>query len=211
MRAWIAIVVLAACASGKEAQPSAAPEMTRPQGAAEAPKDQVALGGPAEPTPRAAGDPCEGGQIAQQGAGAPMSEDRAPGGTGGGVSGIGVGGGAGGMRARDTANAPRLALGTVKVDGALPPEVVRRIVRQHLGQLRYCYEQTLLKNPKVNGLVVVHFEVDANGAVTSAEVTKHLEDGLDACLVARVKTLEFPKPEKGTVKVQLPLNFSQAY
>jgi Ca-activated chloride channel family protein len=182
--------------------------------------DQVALGGsaPAEPAPRAAGDPCEGGQIAQPSAvataGAPMNDGRggagAPaGGAPGGIGGIGTG--AGGLRGPSTQQAPRVALGTIKVDGGLNADIVRRIVRQHLGQLRFCYEQTLKKNPGINGLAVVKFEIDDAGMVPNAEVTKHLEGNLDACLVEQVKSFQFPKPEKGTVKVQLPLNFSQPY
>jgi hypothetical protein len=235
MRALI-VVLLVGCASGKDMQPA---------GSAESPKpDQVAMGGaPEKPAARAAGDPCEGGQVAPAATAtaAPLADKPAvvataggpgegggdmgaPGGVIGGRGGgpaqgapaghaddLGLGGGAGSLRGPRVAPQARIALGTVKVEGALAQEIVLRIVRQHIAQLRACYEGQLKRNPKLSGLEVVHFTIDAEGSVPNAQVTKGLDGDLDACMIARVKALAFPKPEKGTVNVELPLNLSQPY
>src|SRR5205085_886681 len=51
------------------------------------------------------------------------------------------------------------------VTGGLPPEVVRRIVRQNQARMRYCYEQGLVKNPALAGDVKTKLTIDTAGAV----------------------------------------------
>lgn len=103
---------------------------------------------------------------------------------------------------------PQVRLGDGKLDGKLPIEVVRRFVRQHIAEYRYCYEQLLGTKPDAKGEVVIHFVIAPTGAVVSAEASKHFDDGVDKCVTERIKALEFPKPEAGTVDVHLPLDFS---
>src|SRR5512143_3143519 len=133
------LLMLAACASGHEEKPAAAPEMTR-----------TAAAEPA-PATHAAGDPCEGGQVVP-----PQSQpttvataDEGGAGTGGGAT-----SGAPGMRAPRQV---RFQPGTPQIEGVYDPLNVTRVIRRGLGQLRYCYEQALKKNPTLAGLLVVHF------------------------------------------------------
>ncbi|MEW6432640.1 MAG: AgmX/PglI C-terminal domain-containing protein [Myxococcota bacterium] len=88
--------------------------------------------------------------------------------------------------------------------GRLSKEVIQRVVRAHLGQVRYCYEKSLLHQPTLAGKVVVRFTVDAGGAVT--EVTDVSEPPFPAaevpgCIASHLKRWRFPKPEGGGVVV----------
>jgi len=105
---------------------------------------------------------------------------------------------------------PRATLGTFKVTGALPPEVVHRIVRQNLAPLQYCYEKTLRDNPQLKGEVIVHFTIAATGVVTAADIKKSLHPDVDVCIADRLRQLIFPKPEHDHVDVDAPMTFSVA-
>ena len=65
--------------------------------------------------------------------------------------------------------APSLRQGALQVSGHLPPEVIQRIVRQHFGRLRICYENGLRTDPKLAGRVNVQFVIDRSGFVTTAQ------------------------------------------
>jgi Ca-activated chloride channel family protein len=136
-----------------------------------------------------------------------------------GVIGKGAGGGAGygygrGMAVRaHRAVAPRILVGRAVVMGSLDKEILRRIVRRHINQVRYCYEKELGTNPKLAGRVVLKFVIDENGQVTSSEIASTtLNSGsVESCLVAAAKNWEFPKASGGgVVVVSYPFVFKPA-
>jgi hypothetical protein len=99
--------------------------------------------------------------------------------------------------------APKLREGSVTVNGALPPEVVRRIVRQNFGRFRLCYENALKKNPKLAGTVTTRFVIVKDGSVASvSDAGSTLADtNAVACIVRSFGALSFPQPENGVVVV----------
>src|SRR6478609_9903326 len=54
------------------------------------------------------------------------------------------------------------------VHGTLDREIVRRVVRQHLNEVRYCYEQALARKPALSGRVVAHFSITPGGTVLAS-------------------------------------------
>jgi hypothetical protein len=96
------------------------------------------------------------------------------------------------------------------VSGRLPPETVRRVVRQNFGRFRACYEKSLLRNPTLEGRVSTRFVIDRSGAVVSAEDGgSDLPDaGVVACVVGAFRGISFPQPEGGIVTVSYPIVFS---
>ena len=139
-----------------------------------------------------------------------------------GLSGVGEGGGRGegiglgtigsgghGLGGGST-SAPRLREGAVQVTGRLPPEVIRRIVRQNFGRFRLCYENGRRGNPGLQGRVSTKFVIDRSGAVASV-----IDAGSDlpssstvSCVVRGFGNLSFPQPEGGLVTVVYPIVFS---
>jgi TonB family protein len=118
------------------------------------------------------------------------------GGTGSYGSGIGVLGGKKSVDIGITSSEPL-------VMGSLDKELIRQVIRSHIGQIRYCYESQLTRFPKLNGKVAVNFVISANGTVASSRVAQSTVDNaeLETCVAGRVRTWVFPKPKGGGVVI----------
>jgi hypothetical protein len=118
--------------------------------------------------------------------------------------GAGVGGGSTGMLA-----GPRVTTSQAAVSGALPKELVARVVRANISRVRYCYEKQLLNEPTLEGRLTIRFVIDGNGTVGSAVATSSLGSDIDTCVANVFRTMTFPKP-KGNRKVVVnyPITFS---
>ena len=127
-------------------------------------------------------------------------------------TGQGFGRGSGSLGGARSTPAPSLREGAVAVNGRLPPEVIRRIVRQNFGRFRLCYENGLRAKPGLTGRVAVTFVIDRTGAVASARNGGSDLPGADviSCVVRAFSQLSFPQPEGGTVTVTYPILFSPA-
>jgi TonB family protein len=92
---------------------------------------------------------------------------------------------------------PDLRLGDATTFGGLSKEVIRRIVQQHRGRIRHCYEAALRTNPDISGRVTVKFVISPQGNVQSAEGSGNTtgDDGLEACVVNVVKRMSFPQAD----------------
>jgi hypothetical protein len=125
-------------------------------------------------------------------------------GKGGPASGNGSGygrgtGGLGGKRAR----APDVIPGVASVRGALDKEIVRRIIRRHINEVKYCYEQELVKKPTLAGRIMVQFTIAASGHVI-ASVLQNSTVGdahVENCTVQAVRRWEFPHRETGGIVI----------
>jgi len=101
--------------------------------------------------------------------------------------------------------------GTPTVSGALPIEVIRRIVRQNLGRFRLCYESEQKNHPKLQGHVDIKFVIDRDGSISHAEARRNdLPDRLVQCVVRGVESFSFPQLEEDTVTVVYPIRFEPA-
>ena len=128
------------------------------------------------------------------------------GGTG---TGMGYGGGSGRMgQGRKPKTVKMIEAGT-DIQGRLPPDVIKRIVRANYPRFRACYESGLKRDPGLKGTVSVMFIIDTSGAVESASSAGGtLTDGsVVSCVVGVYRTLSFPEPEGGKVRVTYPIDF----
>jgi hypothetical protein len=126
-------------------------------------------------------------------------------------TGQGFGSGNGRLGGAHRTNPPRIKMGATTVQGRLPPEVIQRIVRQNFGRFRFCYENGLRTNPKLEGTVTVHFVIESSGVVggvSTAKGTDVKDKGMTKCLENAFTALSFPKPEAGKVTVDHPILFS---
>ena len=122
--------------------------------------------------------------------------DRAASGRATGKGGYGrSAGGLGGRRAW----APDVIGGIANVRGSLDGEIIRRIIRRHVNEVKYCYEQELTKKPDLGGRIMVQFTIAASGQVI-ASVLQNSTMGnarVENCTVQAVRRWEFPKPLGG--------------
>lgn len=126
-------------------------------------------------------------------------------GSGGDGTGYTHGGGAGFEKRKPGKPRVRVAKSTVR--GALDKDIVRRVVRAHINQVRHCYNQGLVRDPTARGKVAVQFTIGQTGKVPLAVVSKTtLKDAaVGNCIAKAVRRWKFPRPAGGgTVMVTYP-------
>jgi len=125
-------------------------------------------------------------------------------------TGQGFGSGHGRLGGSHKTRAPKVRMGATSVNGRLPAEVIRRIVRQNFGRFRMCYEQGLARNPNLEGRVGVRFVIGRDGAVSNVGNggSDIPDSGVVSCVISAFYGLSFPQPEGGIVRVTYPIMFS---
>ncbi|KIG13101.1 putative abductin-like protein [Enhygromyxa salina] len=106
---------------------------------------------------------------------------------------------------------PEPAGSDTDVQGALDRDIIRRIVRAHINEIRGCYNHGLLVNPDLEGRVAINFVIGGNGSVKSAVVAQdNLPDpSVGQCMAKAVARWKFPKPRGGgNVTVLYPFNLT---
>jgi len=118
----------------------------------------------------------------------------------------------GGLHRRQS-RGPDVSLEGASVRGSLDKEIIRRIVRRHLNEVRYCYQQALTRRPTLEGRLVTQFTIAPTGQVLAAIVQSSTlrEVSVEACVVNAVKRWEFPAPDRGGLAmVSYPFTFAPA-
>ncbi|HEU4383789.1 MAG TPA: adventurous gliding motility protein GltG [Anaeromyxobacteraceae bacterium] len=138
-----------------------------------------------------------GGQGETIGIGAVGTKGR-----GGGLGSYGTGvGGLGKKSDRDVS----IQAGTAAVVGSIDKELIRKVIQEHASQIRYCYEQELQRDPKLEGKVSIRWIINAEGRVQGTQVdtgATTLQNGqIHSCMMDRIASWEFPKPKGGGIAV----------
>ncbi len=100
-----------------------------------------------------------------------------------------------------------------EVSDGLDIELVRRVIRQHQAEYRYCYERRLNVNHDLEGKIVVKFTIGGTGNILAAAVEEDTSgDGeVGSCIVEHVRQWTFPAPAGGgMVIVRYPFVFRHA-
>lgn len=125
---------------------------------------------------------------------------------GGGAGGGGYGRNEGRIEERAT-KVPTVIPGRPVVTGALDKEIIRRVIRKHRREIKYCYEQELIKNKNLAGKVVVSFTISSTGAVVAAvKQSSTLNNArVEGCITSKIRRWVFPEPNGGgIVRVSYP-------
>lgn len=135
---------------------------------------------------------------------------RGGGGSGEGTIGLGnlgtIGRGSGrsdsyGARATGRRTAPGVVPGVAEVRGALDRELVRRIIRRHINEVKFCYERELTRNPRIEGRVMIQFTIAPTGDVPQSSVQSSTLGSIpvEQCIASAVRRWEFPRPLGGGI------------
>lgn len=97
--------------------------------------------------------------------------------------------------------------------GSIDREAVRRVVRSALAAFKACYERELKSNSKLEGKVMISWEIREKGVAAAAKVVKDKSTinntTVENCVKSRMLTLRFPEPPPGTIaEVQFPFYFT---
>jgi TonB family protein len=119
----------------------------------------------------------------------------------GGRVGYGHGPGLGGRGHRTVI--PEVVPSNAIVNGTLDKEIIRRVVRTHLNEVRYCYEQSLVRQPSLAGRVVVQFTIAPTGKVLASVLQSSTipDRRLTSCVVEATKRWQYPRPERGGLAI----------
>ncbi len=104
-------------------------------------------------------------------------------------------------------------IGSPVVMGALPPEVIKKVIDENKNQIRYCYEIELQRNQNLEGKVAMKWIIAATGSVAKVMVknsTMH-NANVESCIAAKIKNWKFPAPAGGgIVEVNYPFIFKSS-
>jgi hypothetical protein len=98
---------------------------------------------------------------------------------------------------------------TVKIEGGMSREMVKRVIDQHLEEITYCYETALMTNPSIMGRIVFEWKILMDGQVgeiriVASNVNSHEIHG---CIKSSIKSWQFPRPIGAEVIVSYPFVF----
>lgn len=103
--------------------------------------------------------------------------------------------------------------GATKHAGSLDKEIVRRVIRHHIDEIRACYERTSPGRPLRAARILVKFAIGASGFVRHTRVVgSTMEDmTVDDCVARAMCGWQFPRPlGGGWVVVTYPYVLSPA-
>jgi TonB family protein len=101
--------------------------------------------------------------------------------------------------------------GKATVTGPLDKDIIRRLVRAHINEVRSCYNAGLSENRKLAGRVVINFVIGRTGKVASSVVAESTlsDTTVGNCIAKAVKRWTFPKPRgDDSVIVTYPFDLS---
>ncbi|GMV40879.1 MAG: hypothetical protein AMXMBFR64_25950 [Myxococcales bacterium] len=111
---------------------------------------------------------------------------------------------------KDTTQKIKVTISDVSVSGELDKATVRRVIQSYLGQIKWCYQKELQKNPDLGGKVVLAFLIAANGSTVNPSVSLNTmaTPEVGSCIAQKATRWKFPSPRNGgVVKVSYPFLF----
>jgi TonB family protein len=112
----------------------------------------------------------------------------------------GYGAKTGALRSRK-GSAPEVAMGTAEVTGSLDKELIRRIIRRHINEIKFCQEREVVRGRPGRGRVLLRFTIGPEGSVLQSIVQSSTvgNPAIEQCMAQAVRRWEFPKPRGGGI------------
>jgi TonB family protein len=115
--------------------------------------------------------------------------------------------------AAPTSIGPPVSTGDVSFDGDIDREMVRRVIRQRLKEIQFCYQVEFEKHPNLSGKVVVWFGILTSGEVDRCSIRESTlkNANVEKCMCDKIKRWEFQRSPYGQrVNVTYPFLFKAA-
>jgi hypothetical protein len=98
------------------------------------------------------------------------------------------------------------------VRGSMPISLIRRVVRGHFAEVRYCYARQLEATPALAGRLAVEIVIAASGSVLSSRVVDSslADPTAEACIARASSRWAFPSTGAGITIVTYPFTFTPA-
>ena len=98
---------------------------------------------------------------------------------------------------------------SVRVQGGMSREAVKRVIDQHLDEISFCYENALMDAPSLMGNIVFEWKILMTGKVGAVRIKSSTvrSSQIHNCIQAAIKSWQFPKPQSAEVMVSYPFVF----
>ncbi|NCN95490.1 MAG: AgmX/PglI C-terminal domain-containing protein, partial [Bdellovibrionales bacterium] len=85
--------------------------------------------------------------------------------------------------------------------GTIDKEAIRRVIRDHIREIRTCYERALQRQPDLFGKIVFSWIIEEKGRVQSAKVVSNDLGNAEVanCIKSKLQTFTFPEPPANTL------------
>lgn len=100
--------------------------------------------------------------------------------------------------------------GNPEVTGNLDNRAIQKVVKQHIAQVRKCYEKELANDQELKGQLTLQWLIDEGGYVSRIGLleTDMNNNRLESCIEDAIEYWHFPKPKSGdSVHVSCPFSF----
>jgi TonB family protein len=123
-------------------------------------------------------------------------------------SGHGYGGGGGAGFGGRASGVAVVRQAVPEIMGSIDKDLIRRIIRAHIAEVRACYEKGLARDPGLTGKLVLSFTVDRAGGVTRSEIaeTTLTDAAVGTCVARAALRWRFPSGP-GEFTVSYPFIF----
>ncbi len=93
--------------------------------------------------------------------------------------------------------------------GGISREAVAKVINEHLDEISYCYESSLLANPSLMGKVVFEWKILPSGKVGEVKIKSSTlrSNEVHRCIKSAIRTWRFPKPKGGACVISYPFVF----
>ena len=112
----------------------------------------------------------------------------------------------GGVTEFRSGSIPGVRIDPVEVEG-MSRETVRRILRRHMNETRYCFEQAMVNEGITTARPRLHIEIAETGYVSAVRLEGATAPGFDHCLSSAGRRWIFPAPEGGSASVDVDYAF----
>jgi len=99
---------------------------------------------------------------------------------------------------------------SVRVEGGMSREDVKKVIDQHLDEISFCYENALMDSPALMGNIVFEWKILLSGKVGEVRIKSSSvrSKEIHSCIKAAIKTWQFPQPTNAEVVVSYPFVFN---
>jgi len=98
---------------------------------------------------------------------------------------------------------------SVRIQGGMSREAVKRVIDQHLDEISFCYENALMDAPSLMGNIVFEWKILMTGKVGAVRIKSSTvrSNQIHNCIQGSIKSWQFPKPQNTEVMVSYPFVF----
>lgn len=84
------------------------------------------------------------------------------------------------------------------------------VVKAHSNSLGACWDAEYKRKPQPKGDVVMSWQIDPTGAVSTTSVLSATSPNLSDCIGKEVRTWRFPKADTATTVTGFPFHFAES-